>query len=184
MPHSGELVEPTSSRKIGHQVTEGDNLRILNRGIFAFPQLTQNCSCLRKLQKQKWRRAWGKGDPVTGPELGSRSRGGTKDWHYYEEHGVLKKEAYHDCLPKDLASRWKSQMKIFIPNKLTKAADPWGSHYITLYHNNSLLVDDMIGYIELFQSFCIGWNLFCDQVCGQFWRRYHQVLRRMCILLF
>jgi hypothetical protein len=41
-----ELVEPTSSRKTGHQVTDG----------LAIPQsksLTQNCSNLKELQEQK-----------------------------------------------------------------------------------------------------------------------------------
>lgn len=30
--------------------------------------LTHNCSCLKELQGQKWRRAWGKGGPATGPK--------------------------------------------------------------------------------------------------------------------
>jgi hypothetical protein len=41
----------------GHQVDE-----------VAIPQsksLTQNCFCLKELQGQKWRRAWGKGGQVT-----------------------------------------------------------------------------------------------------------------------
>ena len=45
-----ELVEPTASRKTGHQV----------RDRFAVPQsrvLTQNCSCLKVLHGQKWRKA-------------------------------------------------------------------------------------------------------------------------------
>ena len=34
-------------------------------------------------------------------------------------------------------------------------------------------------------SICfICWSLFCDLLCGQFWRRYHEVLRRTYILLF
>jgi hypothetical protein len=28
--------------------------------------LTHNCSCLKDLQRQKWRKVWGKGDPETG----------------------------------------------------------------------------------------------------------------------
>jgi hypothetical protein len=51
MPYSGEraLVEPTSSKKTQHRV----------RDWVAIPQsktLTQNCSCLKELQGQKWRR--------------------------------------------------------------------------------------------------------------------------------
>ena len=45
-----ELIEPTSSRKIGHQVRDG----------IAIPQsktLTHICSCLKELHGQKWRRA-------------------------------------------------------------------------------------------------------------------------------
>jgi hypothetical protein len=45
-----ELVEYTSSRKAGHQL----------RDEAAIPQsktLTYNCSCLKELQRQKWRRA-------------------------------------------------------------------------------------------------------------------------------
>jgi hypothetical protein len=55
-----EFVEFISNRKIGHQVRE----RV------AIPQsktLTQNCSCLKELQGQKWRRAGGNESPVTGP---------------------------------------------------------------------------------------------------------------------
>jgi hypothetical protein len=51
MPCSGEreLVEPTSSRKSGHQ----------ERDLVAIPQsktLIHNCSCLKELQGQKWKR--------------------------------------------------------------------------------------------------------------------------------
>jgi hypothetical protein len=44
-----EIIEPTSSRKTGHQA----------EGWVAIPQsntLTQNFSCLKELQGQKWRR--------------------------------------------------------------------------------------------------------------------------------
>jgi hypothetical protein len=48
-PYSGEweLVEPTSSRKTGHQVRNG----------IPIPQskLTHNCFCLKELQGWKWR---------------------------------------------------------------------------------------------------------------------------------
>jgi hypothetical protein len=51
IPNSGEreIVKPTSSRKTGHQA----------EGWVAIPQsntLTQNFSCLKELQGQKWRR--------------------------------------------------------------------------------------------------------------------------------
>ena len=49
MPDSreGELIEPTSSRKTGHQ----------GRGGVAIPQSHLNCSCLKELQGWKWRGA-------------------------------------------------------------------------------------------------------------------------------
>jgi hypothetical protein len=63
MPYSRErqLVELASSRKTGHPVRDG----------VALPQsktLTHNCSCLKELQGQRWRRARGKGVPATGPK--------------------------------------------------------------------------------------------------------------------
>ena len=56
-----ELVEPTSSRRTGHQVRE----------VVTIPQtktLTHNSSFLKEVQGQKWRRARGKGGPATGPK--------------------------------------------------------------------------------------------------------------------
>jgi hypothetical protein len=62
MPDSREreLIEPTSSRKTGHQVRDGA----------AIPQsyLSHNCSCLKELQGWKWRGARGKEGPVIGPK--------------------------------------------------------------------------------------------------------------------
>jgi len=51
MPYSGEreLIEPTSSRNMGH-----------HKGWSCYPPvkaLTHNCSCLKELQGWKWRRA-------------------------------------------------------------------------------------------------------------------------------
>jgi hypothetical protein len=67
MPYTGEreLLESTSSRKTGHQV-EGWGCHP------TVETLTQNfvLSCLKELQDQKWRRAQGKGSPVTGPSQG------------------------------------------------------------------------------------------------------------------
>jgi hypothetical protein len=52
MPYSREResVEPTSSRKTGHQVKDGV-------AISQPKALTHNCSCLKELEGQKWRRA-------------------------------------------------------------------------------------------------------------------------------
>jgi hypothetical protein len=62
MLNSGEreLVESTSNRKTGHQVRDGVD-------ISQSKTLIQNCSCLKELQGQNWRRDWGKEAPVTGP---------------------------------------------------------------------------------------------------------------------
>jgi hypothetical protein len=56
MYYSGEreLVESTSSKKTGHQA-EGWGCHPKSK------TLTQNCSFLKELQEQNWRRAWGKG---------------------------------------------------------------------------------------------------------------------------
>ena len=35
----------------------------------------------------------------------------------------------------------------------------------------------------LFQFSCIYWDLLCDQVCGQFWVKFHNLQRRRYILL-
>jgi hypothetical protein len=43
---------------------------------------------------------------------------------------------------------------------------------------------DLIGCTRFCPSSCFGWGLFCDKSYGQFWRRYHEVLRRRCFLLF
>ena len=43
------------------------------KGGVVIPQsktLTQNCSCIKELQGQKWRRDWEKGGPVTSPNWG------------------------------------------------------------------------------------------------------------------
>ena len=51
--------------------------------------LSQNCSCLKELQRQKWRRTWGKGGSSDWPKLEPISRGDSKAWHYYWCYGVL-----------------------------------------------------------------------------------------------
>jgi hypothetical protein len=47
----------------------------------------------------------------------------------------------------------------------------------------SLIQSDLIGGMGLFKPPCICIGLFCDQLYGQFWKRYHEVLRRRYILL-
>ena len=52
------------------------------------------------------------------------------------------------------------------------------SWYPTLVHG------DLIECMWLFQSSCICWGLFCVWLSGQFWRKFHEVLRRSNSLLF
>ena len=47
-----------------------------------------------------------------------------------------------------------------------------------------LIHNDMIRFKGLFQYSCICWGLFCAWLCGQFWRQFHEVLRRIHILFF
>jgi hypothetical protein len=47
-----------------------------------------------------------------------------------------------------------------------------------------VVVVDMIERKEVCQSPFIYLGLFCDQLYGQFWRRFHVVLRKRYILFF
>jgi hypothetical protein len=50
------------------------------------------------------------------------------------------------------------------------------------YWSLALVCGNLIGCIGLFQFSSICWDLFCDQLHGQFWRRFHEVLRRYFLL--
>jgi hypothetical protein len=81
--------EPTSSRKTGHQVREG----------VAIPQsktLTHNCSCLKVLQGQKWKKARGKGDLLTGPKWYPAQREAPRPDNITEAKECSQKGTYHD----------------------------------------------------------------------------------------
>ena len=58
-------------------------------------------------------------------------------------------------------------------------------HYLCCYWRSIILSlwwsDRMFWTIAIF---FISWGLFYDQLYGQFWRRYHDVLRKSYILLF
>ena len=71
-----ELVESTSTRKTGHQVDGWICHPIVNNS-------DPDCSCLKELQGQKWRRDCRNRGPVTGPNLEYILRGGSKACHYY-----------------------------------------------------------------------------------------------------
>ena len=86
--------------------------------------LTHNCSCLKELQGWKWRGAWGKEGPVTGPKWDPAQGEVPRPDTITEAMEHSQKGTYHDCPLKDPTSSWKSQMQIFAPNQWTEAADP------------------------------------------------------------
>ena len=57
-------------------------------------------------------------------------------------------------------------------------------YYLCCYWRSALVHGDLIGCMGQLQYFCICWGLFCDQLCGQFWWRYHEMLRRRYVPLF
>jgi hypothetical protein len=60
----------------------------------------------------------------------------------------------------------------------------WSFCCFCCYWRPTLGHGDLIGCMRLFQSSCFNWGLFCDQLYDWFWRRFHEMLRRRCILLF
>jgi hypothetical protein len=86
--------------------------------------VTHNCSCLKELQGWKWRGAWGKEGPATGPNWdppqGEIPRPGT----ITEAMERSQKGTWHDHTPEDWTSSWKRQIQIFVPNQWTEPADP------------------------------------------------------------
>ena len=51
------------------------------------------------------------------------------------------------------------------------------------YWTSALMHVDLIGCMGLFQFSCICWGLICDQLYGQFWTRFHEVLKKRCKIL-
>ena len=88
--------------------------------------LTHNCYCLKEQQGQKWREAWGKGDPVTGPNWDPAQGEASRPDTITDAMVCSQKWAYHDCPLKDPTSRWKSQMQKFTCNQWTEAGNPCG----------------------------------------------------------
>ena len=88
--------------------------------------LTQNFSCVKELQGQKWKKAWGKGHPMRGPKWDSGQVEAPRPDITTEDMECAQKGAYHYCHPKDPTSTWKSQMLIFIFNQWTEAGNPCG----------------------------------------------------------
>jgi hypothetical protein len=61
---------PNSGERVLKSLPPGDRGYLKPRDRVMNPQsklLTQNCSCLKKLQGQKWKRDWRKDGPMTGP---------------------------------------------------------------------------------------------------------------------
>lgn len=50
--------------------------------------------------------------------------------------------------------------------------------------NPALILGDLIECRALFQFSCVFWNMLCDQLFGQFWRAFHEVLRKKSIYIF
>ena len=102
-PQWGEgLVESTCSRKTGQQLEGwGCHSTVKNSD--------QNCSCLKELQGQKWRRAWRKGGPGTGPNLDPTQGEAPRPDTITDAMVYLQTGAYHDCPLKGPTSSWKSQ---------------------------------------------------------------------------
>jgi len=85
-----ELCENTRKKK--------ELLKSLRRESKLSKTLTQFCSYLKELQRQKWRRDWGEGSPVT-PNLGSISKEGSNAWHYYwGEFGNVSRRKWNKIL--------------------------------------------------------------------------------------
>jgi hypothetical protein len=60
----------------------------------------------------------------------------------------------------------------------------WAFCSFCCYWRSGIVHEHLIGCMVLFKSACICWGLSCDRLYGQFWRRYHEVLRRRYIPLF
>jgi hypothetical protein len=111
-----ELVEPTSSRKIGHQGRNGIAIPQSKLWLKIIP-VWKNC--------RKWRRAWGKEGPVTETKVGSSSSGGLKTWHYYKDYGTLTKRDL-SWLPSERANKQVSQMQIIYTQPMDRSWDLCG----------------------------------------------------------
>jgi hypothetical protein len=114
MPDSREweLIEPTSSRKTGHQVRGGGHPTITS--------LTHNCFCLKQLQRWKWREAWEKEGPATGPKWVPAQGEVPRPDSITEAMECSQKVIYHDCPSKHICS-YMLVVKLFHLGNV----DPW-----------------------------------------------------------
>ena len=58
----------------------------------------------------------------------------------------------------------------------------WTFYSLCCYWRPALVHGNLIVCMGLTHSSCICWSLFCDPLYGQFWRQYHEVLRRYIVL--
>ena len=98
--------------------------------------LTQNCSCLKKLQGLKRTRDWPKANPMTNPtwEPSHDGRlvgcvcvcvwGGTKAWHYYGIIG-LQMGAWHGWPLRGPTNSWLGQKQKLTLDHCTEVGDPY-----------------------------------------------------------
>jgi hypothetical protein len=95
-----ELIEPTSSRKTVYQ------LRYVWGCHPTDTSLTHNCSWLKELKGWKWREAWGKEGPATGPEWDPDQGEVPRSDTITEAMEHLQKGTCHDYPPKDPTRSW------------------------------------------------------------------------------
>jgi hypothetical protein len=74
----------------------------------------------------KWRRAWGKGGPVTSPKWDPAQEETPRTDTIIEAMVFSQKGAYYNCPQKGSTSRWKSLTQTFTSNQWTETADPCG----------------------------------------------------------
>jgi hypothetical protein len=79
---------------------------------------------------------------------------------------------------------WPSYYWVVLLSSLASMYE-WAFYCFCWNRRPTLLPGDLIEYTGLFPSSYICWGLFCDWLYGQFWRRYHDELRKKkYILLF
>jgi hypothetical protein len=74
--------------------------------------LTHNCSCMKELQGWKWKRAWGKEGPATGPNWDPAQGETPRPDNITKGKEHSQKGIHHDCPLKDPTNSWKSDADI------------------------------------------------------------------------
>jgi hypothetical protein len=118
MPHSREreLIEPTSSRKIGHQVRDGvgtPHSHIWPIIVTVWKNYRDGNGEEPKEKKVQWQ-------AQSAIQLKGRFQGLTlllRRWRKHSQKGT------HDCPLKDPTSSWKYSMQIFAQNQWTEVAN-------------------------------------------------------------